>query len=264
MDAGTADGVTAGAEFAVYKEGYLSQEASPLGTLIAKEPREFTTTMFVPEGSREWSVPKGWKAFALQTKAGDKETLHIHIAKDENLIGDLVKHVEAKGGKIKHVDEEHKAHLSITVDGARVFFDILDNGVTPHGLKRMPNWVNKDVNEVHTVIRAAAHYQWHLHRTNKENPPPTNGEKPLRDQVDIKFMELDESNYTREPVGDNLIVKRVVYPVVNRDVDPVFDRVVDLVVDEETVYGVEITNNSENPLYAALFFFSSSDFAISE
>ena len=242
MEAGTAQGVTAGAEFAVYKDqDDLSQKASPLGTLIAKEPGVSTTIMSVR--SREWPVRN---AFALQTKAGAEEVLGIHIAKDENLIDDLFNHVADKDGKFKRV-EESMAHLSITVHEGRVFFDILDNQVTRHGLKRMPHSVNKDVSEVYTVIRAAAHYHWHLHRTNKENPPPTEG-MPLRDHVHFEFKKLKLKNYRRTPEGQNFIV----------------NDVIDLVVDKEAVYGVEIVNKSKDPLYVALFYFGSDNFAISE
>jgi hypothetical protein len=235
MEAGTAQGVTAGAEFAVYKDKD-NQEASPLGTLIAKEPGTSDTIMSVPEGPQEWPVQK---AFALQTKAGAEEALSIHIAKDENLIDDLFKHVAVKGGKIVRV-EEYMADLSITLDGTNVFFDILDDRVTRHGLKRIPHSVNNDVGEVYAVIRAAAHYRWHLCRTNKV--------KALRHEVDIEFTKLLGPNYRRIAYGPNLIV----------------NGVVDLVVDKETLYGVKIVNNFKSPLYAAVFYFNSSDFAISE
>ena len=236
MEAGTADGVTAGAVFAVYKDGDLSQEASPLGTLIAKEPGVSTTIMSVR--SQEWPVRN---AFARQTKAG-AEVLGIYIAKDENLIDDLFKYVAVKGGEIKRVDEERMADLSITLDGASVFFDILDNQVTGHGLnwKRIPHSVNNNVSDVYAVLRAAAHYHWHLRGTNKE--------AALRHKVDVEFKKLIGPNYVRTPDGPNLNV----------------NGVINLVVDEETVYGLEIVNNYGSPLYAALFYFDSSTFAIGE
>ena len=237
MEAGTAHGVTVGAEFVVYKDqDDLSQEASPLGILIAQEPHEFDTRMSVPVGSQEWPVQK---AFALQTKAGAEEALGIHIAKDEKFTDDLFKHAAVVGGKIVRV-EECMADLSITLDGTNVFFDILDNQVTRHGLTRIPHSVNNNVSDVYAVIRSAAHYRWHLCRTNKE--------KVLRHKVQIEFTKLLETKWTRIPCGPNLIV----------------NGVVDLVVDEKTVYGVKIVNNFERPLYVALFYFSSSSFAISE
>ena len=53
MDGGIAHGVTVGAEFSVYKDQDLSQEASPLGTLITQEPDAFCTTMSVAVGFKE-------------------------------------------------------------------------------------------------------------------------------------------------------------------------------------------------------------------
>ena len=52
VEPGTDKGVTAGAEFAVYKDKD-NQEASPLGTLIAKEPRTSHTNMSVLEGPQK-------------------------------------------------------------------------------------------------------------------------------------------------------------------------------------------------------------------
>ena len=229
-------GVTVGAEFVVYKDqDDLSQEASPVGTLIAQEPHKFDTCMSVPKGSQEWPVQK---AFALQTKAGT-EALGIHIAKDEKLTDDLFKHAAVVGGKIVRV-EECMADLSITLDGTNIFFDILDDQVTRHGLTHIPHSVNNNVSDVYAVIRAAAHYCWHLCHTNKE--------KALRHNVQIEFMKLLETKRTRIPYGPNLIV----------------NGVVDLVVDEKTLYGIKIANNFERPLYAALFYFSGSSFTISE
>ena len=229
-------GVTVGAEFAVYKDQDLSQEALPLGTLIAQDPGAFDTIMSVPEGSNEWSVQD---AFALQTKAGAEEDLPIHIAKDHKFTDDLFKHAAVKGGNIVRV-EECMAALNITFHEDRVFFDILDNQVTRHGLTRIPHSVNNNVSDVYAVIRAAAHYRWHLCRTNKE--------QTLRHKVQIEFTKLLDTKRARIPCGQNLII----------------NGVVDLVVDEKTVYGIKIVNHFERPLYAALFYFSSSNFAISE
>ena len=241
MDAGSAHGITDGAEFAVYEYRDWPPKTSPLGTLVALDTRAFSTSADVVSGASQFALTES--AFALQTKAGAEEDLRIHVAMDEKLIGvfeALVQEMQHTGDEQRRIllSKKNNAELDIALDDGLVVFNILDPLVTKFGLSRMPFRISPKVDDVYPVIRAAAHYRWHLRRTNK---------KPIfQNKVHIEFKQL---TMIREilPIGPDLNI----------------DGVVNFVVDNEAMYGIRIINDTPIPLYPSLFYFDNSDFSIS-
>lgn len=250
MKAGAAHGITKGATFAIYRDRDSVATEAPLGILTASDsPDPFSTILSGPE------FGIGKRAFALQTGAGAEEDLLVHIAMDPKLesvfraLADEMKENQSGQRQIRAVNEDEIGivHLDIALEDSKIIFNILNPLVTEHGLKRMPFQVNPTVNEVRPVLRAAAHFYWHLHRTGKD--------AILQEKVKIEFTRLteDRQDYddtlrpTKVPQGPNLIQ----------------EGVVDLVVKKGDMYGIKLTNTSGRSLYASVFFFDNSNLSIS-
>jgi len=238
MDAGSVHGITDGAEFAVYEYRDWPPKMPPLGTLVVLKTSAFSASMdVIPSTPR---LPLADSAFALQTKVGVEEDLRLHVVMDEKLVGvfaSLAQEMQGTSPKQRRIllSENDSAELDIALEDGLVVFNILDPFVTKFGLTSLPFRISPIVDDVCAVIRAAAHYRWHLRRTNK-NPI-------FQNKVRVEFNQL----IGMRPIEPNLNI----------------DGIIDLVVDEEAMYGIRIINDTTKPLYPSLFYFDNSDLSIS-
>jgi hypothetical protein len=174
MDAGGAHDITNGAEFAVYQDDDLSPT-----TLVVVNASNFAVVMDIRSGDRRF-IP-ATSAFAIKVKAGTEENLRFHIGTDNTLTSVF----DTLGQKMQHdciisyVDSKVEAELDIALEDGQVVFNILDPRVINFGLTRIPFRISPKADDVYPVIRAAAHYLWHL-RTNK-NPAFQNRVHDQRD-----------------------------------------------------------------------------------
>ncbi|KIM28590.1 hypothetical protein M408DRAFT_137083 [Serendipita vermifera MAFF 305830] len=255
LEAGSVHGVTKGSTFDIYPNRDSVVNKTPLTRLTASEAPNPFSTVLSGDGSKI-----GIEAFALQTGAGAEEDLFIHVALDSKLesvfraLAAEIKENKTGQRQIRIVEEDQiaTAHLDVASENGKIIFNILDSHVTIHGLDRMPFQLDCTVDDIRLVIRAAAHYYWHLHRTRET--------KFLRNVVKIEFMRLKDNDeevddeaqddegrdYGCSPDGPELIQ----------------EGVVDIVVDDDAIYGMKLKNTFGEPLYASVFYFDNSDLSI--
>jgi hypothetical protein len=249
LDAGTAHGITKGAEFAVYEDRESPQNSSPLGTLVVAETGVFTTTILLDDAAAFTLAGTG---YALQVKAGEEEDLRLHIEMNDQLtpifdaLSQDMRRTDTDRRRISLVDKE-KAELDIAISNDKVVFNIMNPQVTQFGLNKMPFRIQPTYDDVYPVVRASAHYYWHLRRNNSK--------RALQGRIQLKFMQVqeldeydDDYNPIIEPVGDDLNVAGVV----------------DFVVEPDKMYGIKLVNDSGLDLYPSLFYFDNSNLSISE
>ena len=248
MDAGAAHSVTVGAEFTVYKKrDDILSNIPPLGILVVSRTTAFQSEM-EPRDGDPWFVLDR-PAFAVKTKAGSEEHLRLHIAPGDRFadvfqaLAQEMQRTDPCQKCILPVDERDTADIEIAYQNDNVVFNILKPGVTRYGLTRIPFVVKAEVDTIKPILRAMAHYNWHLYRTN-------GNERTLHSGVCIEFKELQFASgtgfRTRHPVGENLNI----------------DGVVDIDVSEGKMYGIKIINSTEEDLYPSLFYFDNSDLSI--
>ena len=247
MKAGAAHGITVGAEFSVYREHDLPPRTTPLGTLVACDVSEFSTTMSVPPGTEPFALVGS--AFALQTKPGTEENLRLHIAMDTTLVNifeTLAPRIgpSSPGQRRILFVEKTDAELGLELEDGQIVVNILNPLVTKYGLVRMPSSsrIQPDVDQVYPIMRAAAHYHWHLRRQ---------GTSDLQNGIQIEFKAVeftvdDDLNDIGCPVGPDLNV----------------GGVVTITASDRVMYGVRIVNNTALALYPSLFYFDNSDLSI--
>jgi hypothetical protein len=215
-----------------------------------KEVGPFTADMRLPDNTSAFVLVD--MGYALQTRTGEEEDLRLHIAPDDTLAlifealrQDMLR-TDSNRRRISLVGK-NKAELDIAIDGDRVIFNILNPQVTQFGLNQMPFRVDPTYDAIYPVVRASAHYYWHLRRNSTS--------RVLENHIQLDFKKLKELeeydedfNLVLEPVGDNLNVSGIV----------------DLVVNPDDMYGIKLVNTSDLDLYPSLFFFDNSDLSICE
>ncbi|KAA1472305.1 hypothetical protein DENSPDRAFT_897123 [Dentipellis sp. KUC8613] len=246
MDAGAAHGVTEGAEFTVYRD--RDDLDTPLGVLTVLQTAAFSSVLDVLSYGDKFTFEKD--AYALQTRAGAQEDLRIHVALDDrltDLFEALAMEMQKTGTGAQKIllDSKEKSVLDLQLEKDRIVFNILDPLVKGYGLDRIPYSIDIDVDAALPVVRAAAHYYWHLNRTTKT--------PKLQGKIQVEVYELEEAD--GEYDEDLQAILRPKGPNLKRG------DIVDVVADG-TKYGVKIVNTTNIPLYPSVFFFSHGDLSI--
>ncbi|KAF8972429.1 caspase domain-containing protein [Flammula alnicola] len=251
MEAGAAHGITDGAEFTIYEKQESPTTASVLGVLTAHDVKAFNTTLApLPEPNTITSFAN--HAYAVQTKAGEKEDLRLHVALNEDLIpvfSALAQHMQRPGTddrRIQLVELDKNPHLHVDIEEGRVVFENLDPLVTKYGLTRMPYTTKNNVDDIYPVIRAAAHFRWHVELTNPNHT--------LQNKVELHVYELREKE---DEYDDDFLP---IYEVIEKNLNVVGE--VFLSEDPSKTYGFKVVNNSPLKLYPSLFYFDNSSFEI--
>jgi hypothetical protein len=238
IDAGEAAGITVGAEFEVYQDQSFRDL---LGTVVAHKLSAFSTTLY----AKESRIALDQDGVVLKSRAGTEELVRIHVA-DESL-KDLVRKIDPNQGIIQLVERDDGAEFGMALENGKVVFNIYDSDVTKYGFTRMPHILEPTLEAITPVIRAAAHFYWHLRRT-----PQTGG--GLAEHVEIEVKELGE--YFDEELNP-------FYNPTTASGGWKVGKGLNL-LQTGTAHKWRITNKCAVSLYPALFYFSISDWSISE
>ena len=242
-DAGEAAGITKGSEFEVYPDlnsGHL------LGTVVARNPSPFSTMLDAKES--RFALEQDGVAYKSCAGIDSEEQVRIYIS-DESL-KDLVKKIDPNQRTIQLTGQD-QAEFGMALEDGKVVFNILDPLVTKYGLTRMPSSLEPTLEAISPVIRAAAHFYWHRHRTPQSD-------RGLVDFVEIKATKLEQKSVEYDS-GLNCVV--VYGPT--RDWES-GNESLNFDLQTGASYGWMIINKCEVPLYPALFYFDNSDWSISE
>ena len=254
MDAGTARGIEVGDEFALYQKPSQnrnpSQTSSALAIFIVSEAHPYYSIMKPHSSASRFQFCE--PSFAKQT--GHGRNLPVYAAEHSELEPVFEALIQQKQnvrpdrpGFLRVAKEE--AILTVDLDYQRVVFGMsaLDGRVAEFfNSQRIPFSVELDIDKLRPVVDAAAHFHCQFCRTDKYHN--------LQRWIRIEFTEVrqverkdDEDTKTViEAVGDNLV----------------HDGIINLVSGPQG-YGIKILNDSRIPLYAALFYFDTSNLSIS-
>ena len=245
IDAGEVAGITVGAEFEVYQDQNFAS-VNLLGTVIVRELSAFSTTLY----AKESRIALERDGVALKSRTGKSERVRIHVVNGS--LKKLVNKIDPNWRIIQLVERD-QADFGMALEKGKVVFNIFDSGVTQEGLTRMPYILEPTVEAISPVIRAAAHFYWHLRRT----PQTDRGllAKKVNLKIEVTELKLEKVEYDDEfkPVGIYISGDSK-----GAGKDFRFD------LQTGKIYGWKIINNSKTPLYPALFYFDHSDWSISE
>ncbi|KAG6913333.1 hypothetical protein DXG01_007621 [Tephrocybe rancida] len=252
LEAGEAHGVTKGMVFAVYRDKLAT---AALGSVIAFHTTPFASRCLVVGSISFPHQP----VYAVQTRVGAGNDLCLFIELNDTLCGfseRLLQEMQSETSRPSFrlvYDEQDHPDLVLRTEGGLVQFKIKDPISCQYGLTRMLfNDVQaEDSDYLISILCSVADFYRYLRHLNK------NGS--LTQNVHVKCLELEQSGQLTDdledifvPKGDNqnLVVDNTVFVPIDNSGDNL------------QIYGFQITNLSDDPLYAALFYFDASDLSI--
>ncbi|KAF9476892.1 hypothetical protein BDN70DRAFT_922963 [Pholiota conissans] len=262
MDAGSANGLSKGDEFTVYKSQSEEDQNHPIGYLvidIINSCRSYLRARGPEFGLSSTFAP------ALLTKPAQPR-LQIYIdpsdAVDYRELISLIDSLDLQGTVVTTTDRK-TAHISLSKhkNSAHLCFDVIDAVLVEKNISGCHHLVNSSIGkeDLATIIKELAHYYWHLKRGSPSNSSFL---------VDISFYELERHVVPPSPRGP-------INPVVNLNKSGVIDLEVDAYEEEDdedelgfhkesnqSVYGMELTNRTPWDLYPTLFYFDNAKFTI--
>jgi hypothetical protein len=264
LQAGSAHGVTKGAEFTIYKDRdalvaekslavmKVSEIASKNGIVSTIQP--FTTILSPPAGLVDLSLDLNGHALAVQTKVGVAETFYLHVPLTEDyrpVFDAIVDELEGAGSNPCHVTlvDKEKAQMEILFDKRGYTLATLDPRLALNGIYRLPHTLGPkvDADKMRRVLRAAAHFTFNLNHTQANNQ--------IENRIQIRFKQLleDEENYDEDG-----------HPIITPTGPPdlVRGNKVDFNPEEDEIYGFDITNDTPWDLHFQCFYFDNMDLSI--
>lgn len=262
MAAGEAYGIVKGSKFNVHAE--RNDVQSPLiGEFVVRSTTNFTAKLALEESSPSAIIPPPI-AYGLQTLTGPGKNLKLVVPNDLSNITDFV--VDQPLGKFHNIRIEvltpststppAKPDLTLAIKGKdTIIFEVHEPQCLDNGLTRVSEQVHYTPGTALTIndpvivaLSGAADFYAHLHHSPMSHA--------LVGKVLLECIELEEG------MVDDAWATKPTEPKKNLiGADGVL-RLGDH--DEDQFLGFEVVNNTEMPLYAALFYFDMGDLSISE
>ncbi|KAK0471041.1 caspase domain-containing protein [Armillaria novae-zelandiae] len=254
MEAGDAHGVTKDDEFAVFADKDIASSFnldSALGTVVALNTTAFTTTCNFSRSGDEEPFSLADLGYALQTSVSKDQDVRIFIEPSNKRLHAIFKQIGneilPKNRGFNLVENlGDSPDLVVATDGDHVYFEIRNEVYRNHTLARIPFEVKIDDLEVlHRVVRDIAAFYWNFHRSL---------ESPIAEKVTLKLFALKPSREMNDKYEEVFIPDDSSAVTLN-DGDSVS-------VNEDVVYGYNITSTAKVPLYISMFYFEMSDLSI--
>ncbi|KZV62253.1 hypothetical protein PENSPDRAFT_758829 [Peniophora sp. CONT] len=245
MDAGSLHGVTDDAQFSIHPRACDTSQT--LAVMTPVSIGSFSSTLrlisiYAALPSPCFAVPTP----SLTTALG----LRIISPASPCAVFETLRR-EIRGKRIKYsVSVDVKiAHLGLALRGNRVEYLIYYAELLKHGHDKL--WITTilDTAFIHSVLRAASHFFWHLRRE------PTTHQLWGDVAIELYTLRVDE----RGELDRNL---RHPYRVHSGNLLDRQDPVLDVVADDSTVYGISLQNTSTRALHVWAFYFDCSDLSI--
>ncbi|KAF9059379.1 caspase domain-containing protein [Rhodocollybia butyracea] len=245
---GEAHGITPDAEFTVYADDKMEVL---LGTIIVVSGSAFSTFC----APKDLKTPYPSHAFAKLTRVGKEFDVRIFIPMHNELLRPIrrvaLEMESDEGGKKGFclVDSmDNNPDLIFSLEEGRVYFETGDRVCREYGMKRMSTSLPLPIegvtmDTISRVLLSSADFYWHLRRSNR-GQILSNSRKVTVNCV--KLVKGPDDNFLPDPLSDDFNI----------------DGVIAINVDDGFQYGFKINNQSNVPLYAALFFFDVGDLSI--
>ncbi|KJA14574.1 hypothetical protein HYPSUDRAFT_195003 [Hypholoma sublateritium FD-334 SS-4] len=242
IQAGSAEGITPGSRFSVHKNSMKDTTFRPnpcLGYLTAVTVSAFSTTL-VP--SQKLRLPP---RFYCKLVDSPSQTISLYSTHRTWLLSTFPSE-DWHTKSVKIVDDPAKCDFELVIEDGMVYLERHNDPVVIEHIKsRNTRGIPVDeIDTLHNVVKAACHFAYHLTRSAPDNADNV--------RMEMYKLEPDNSdglyNTVFKPVDDNLF-----------DKDPTT-----IEVDDEQDFGITIINDSDDVLYAYLYYFDPNDFTITE
>jgi DNA-dependent RNA polymerase auxiliary subunit epsilon len=246
LNAGTAHGVTIGAEFAYAPHEGSHASGKPLLTFTVNNSASFFSTLRPAIDPSSQSLPGVFTVF--QAKPGLGSTIDLYLPADHNSTSlmSVRQDIQRLPHNIEFVDSPDDAHLELTVRDNQVVVSVRDRKATVYGFDH--KFQTTQHNLTSFLEKAACFY--------RERNLHTSIDSEVAKNVTLGFYRLGPTRSKFEDIpecqlgasGPNLYS----------------GDTIDVIIEEGCFYGVKLTNLSSDDLYPTLFYLDNSDFSISD
>lgn len=256
LNAGSAYGIMEDALFTVYSNDDV--KSTPLGVqLIVRSTTAFSAELEVDSSSPQHTLDLPSTAYALQTRPADAQRLKMSIRGEDPELLSAFENVETQmreaelRGKPGITPRSSSPTICLVLSGGQVVFEIHEKTCEEQGLTEMYYRVPCDAAKIFPVISSAAHFFFHLHRSDKGRSLTASNRIRLECFELSESYDDDEFEAVRRETGENLIK--------GGSLSLSMDG-----TSKERIFGYKVVNDTKRLLYAALFYFYMSDMSISK
>ena len=248
LNAGTAHGVTIGAEFAFYAVHDSYTSGKPLFTFIVNDLSSFFSTLSPANDTSCQSIPTTLTVF--QTKPGLGSTIYLHLSADRNsaCLMSVYHDIWRLPHNIKFANSREDAHLKLSVRDNQIVVSVRDIKATVYRLDHKFPTMQTTPYDITSFLQKAGSFYRELDRH-------TSIDSEVAKNVTLEFYKLGATRSKFDDIpecqlgasGPNLYSAGTI----------------DFIVEEGSFYGVKLTNFSCRDLYPTLFYLDNSDLSIS-
>ena len=246
LNAGTAHGVTLGAEFAFYAAHDSHASGKPLHTFIVNNSASFFSTLRPANDNSCQTLPTS--VFAVfHAKPGLRGTIRLYLRAERN--STLVLHeIRRLLHNVEFVNSPKDAHLQLSVRDNQMVVSVKDRKVTIYGFDHKFPIMKATPHDVASFLEKAGSFYGERDRR-------TNIDSEFAKLVTLEFYKLEATRSKFEDIpecqlgesGPNL-----------HSAD-----IIDFIVEEGCVYGIKLTNLNSCDLHPTVLYLENSDLSIS-
>ena len=248
LNAGTAHGVTLGAEFAFYAAHNSHTSGEALHTFLVNNSASFFSTLSPANDASYQFLPTVFTVF--QAKPGLGGTIRLHLSADHNStrLNSVFHDIRRLFHNIELVNSRDDAHLELSVQDNQIVVSVRDVKATVYHLDhKFPTM--QVPHDFTSFLEKAMSFYWECDRH-------TIIDSEVAKIVTLEFYKLGatRSNFKDIPEcqlgasGPNLYSANII----------------DFIIEEDCVYGVKLTNLSSHDLYPTLFYLDNGNLSISK
>ena len=244
LNAGTAHGVTFGAEF-VYAPHDSHKPGKPLLTFTVNNSASFFSILRPAIDPSCKSIPTVFTVF--QEKPNPGSTIHLYLSADHNSapLMSVRDDIRRLPHSIKFVDSPDDAYLELTLRENQVVVSVRDRKAIVYGFDH--KFLTTRQNLTSFLEKAGCFY--------RERDRHTSIDSEVAENVILEFYKLGPTHSKFEDIPECQLEAS--------GLNLYYGDTIDFIVEEGCVYGVKLTNLSSDDLYPTLVYFDNSDFSIS-
>jgi hypothetical protein len=247
LNAGTAHGVTLGAEF-VFR---AAQDAHPPGkllhTFVVNNSASFFSTLRPTNDASQQFLPMVFTVFQVKPGIGGTIRLYLFPSHNSPCLISLCDDIRDSPHDVEFVNSPDDAHLVLTVRDNQVVVSVSDRKATNYGFDRqIPTMQITGHNLTSFLEKAECFY--------RERDRHTSIDSEVAKIVILEFYKLGTTHSKFEDIPDSQLSES--------GLNLYSADTIDFIVEEGCAYGVKLTNLSSRDLYPTLFYLDSNDFSI--
>ena len=248
LNAGTAHGITLGAEFAfrVAKETYPS--GKPLHTFVVNNSASFFSILRLANDASWQSLPTVFTVFQVKPSLGGTIRLYLSSSHKPPCLISVCDDIRNSPHDVEFVHSSDDAHFELIVRDNQVVVSVCDRKATIYGFDhQFPTLQVTQDNLTSFLEKAGCFY--------RERNRHTSVDSEVVKVVTLEFYKLGATHSKFEDIPD---------PQLRESGPNLYSAdTIDFIVEEGCVYGVKLTNLSSRDLYPTLFYLDSNDLSIS-